>query len=302
MAKVCYYELDSFNSLLHDAHKRLTLFHVNVRSIRNKKDQLDDYFSQLSFAFDVLMFSETWLTSGEDPPYFQGYTYNGLVCTEGRGGGVAIYVKDTINHENIPQFSSVNENIECLMMRLPRALTTVVYVIYRPPTASKPAFLESIENVLNYSCHSGLDFAIMGDVNVDMLSLNASARQLTEVMNYFACENVITKATRVTAETATLLDICITNLCSLSCVAGTLSLGISDHLPIFLAFPISRDRYQANNNEKVVFRKINDHTLEVFRQRIIEEDWERVLQVAGPNDAYEIFFGKLEPCYDIAFP
>lgn len=113
MDKECYYELASCNRLLHDAHKRLTLFHLNVRSIRNKKEQLADFFSRLSFSFHVLMFSETWLTTGEDPPSPESYKYNGLVRTEERGGGVAIYVKEIHNHEVVSEFSCINKNIEC---------------------------------------------------------------------------------------------------------------------------------------------------------------------------------------------
>lgn len=105
-----------------------------------------------------------------------------------------------------------------------------------PPSGSKQAFLESAESLLHYSC-SGLPFTVMGDVNIDMLSLNASARQLTELVNTFGCENAITNATRLTGKTATLLNICITNSWSPSLVAGAISLEISDHLPIFCAFP-----------------------------------------------------------------
>lgn len=161
--------------------------------------------------------------------------------------------------------------------------------------------MESVESLLHYSCRSGLPFTVMGDVNIDMLSLNASSRQLTELMNTFGCVNAITNATRLSGETATLLDICIINSWSPSLVAGAISLEISDHLPIFCAFPSSRDHYLAIKKEQVLFRKTNAHTLHLFRQRIIEENWEDLFEQVDSNAAYDIFIGKIKKCYGMAF-
>lgn len=46
-----------------------------MRSIRYKHDDSLHLFSSLMFSFDVMLFTETWLTADENPPYFENYTY-----------------------------------------------------------------------------------------------------------------------------------------------------------------------------------------------------------------------------------
>lgn len=292
-----YHDSSSANGLLGAARRCIKVFHLNTRSIRHKTDKILSIFSSLTFSFDLLLFSETWLTVGEDPPYFENYTYNGIVRPVGRGGGVAIYVKQSLKHEVVPQFSLVNEVVECLMVRLEKAFAVIVY---RPPSGCKTKFISFIEDVFEYLCPTGFPFVIMGDVNIDMLSQDATSRQLIALANSFACNNVISKATRLTAETATLLDICLTNTLPTSCVAGSLAVDISDHLPISCTIPSSNGT--CKSNKKVRSRQINADTLGIFRYRVIATDWNHVLQERDANLAYKLFINKLIKCYDEAFP
>lgn len=48
-----------------DLHKltkkdNLNLFHLNVRSVKNKTEDLELLFNNVGVSFDVIMFSETW--------------------------------------------------------------------------------------------------------------------------------------------------------------------------------------------------------------------------------------------------
>lgn len=133
-----------------------------------------------------------------------------------------------------------------------------------------------------------------------MLSNDSSLRQFTELVNSYACENVITEATRITPNTASLLDICITNKRPPLCAAGVLSAEISDHLPVFCLIPLSLDRHQ-RQAEKFI-RKINDQSLEHFRGLVSVTDWASVCKESDPNKAYALFLEKLVLCYEQAFP
>lgn len=188
-----YHDSSSVNSLLGAARRRIKVFHLNTRSIRHKTDKIFNIFSSLTFSFDLLL-----LIEGEDPPYFENYTYNGLVRAIGRGGGVAIYVKQSLKHEAVSQFSVINEVVECFMVRLERAFAVVVY---RPPSGFKVKLIKFIA-VFECLCPTGFPFVIMGDVNIDILSEDATSRQLIALANSFACNNVISKATRLTNRTA----------------------------------------------------------------------------------------------------
>lgn len=111
----------------------LKILHLNTRSIRNKEQQLSDLYASITHRFDILMYTETWLTETEKPPHFHGYSYNGFVRSSGRGGGIAIYVKTSLRHAIISECSVINSSVECMSVRLQKL---IVVVIYRPPSCS----------------------------------------------------------------------------------------------------------------------------------------------------------------------
>ena len=63
--KCHYYTEESFNSALQKEHVHsddLSLLHINIRSIRNKFDELSDYLASLKNDFSIIGLTETWLT------------------------------------------------------------------------------------------------------------------------------------------------------------------------------------------------------------------------------------------------
>lgn len=265
-----YHDVCALNNLFKDRAKQFSVFHLNARSLRNKQDELCRLFQFISFTFDVLLFTETWLCD-EKAPSFPNYVYNGLTRSLGRGGGVAIYVQQTIPHAVVAELSFINPDVECLTVNI--GICTVV-VIYRPPAGNKLHFFEFLEDLFCHLCSNRRSFEIMGDLNINMLVDDAPSLQLTELINSFACTSLITKATRLTGKTATLLDLCISNVHPPDIAAGLLSLDISDHLPIFCLFPVSR---KSENKPDELTCRIDEQSLNRFRLLVCNTDWRCIL-------------------------
>lgn len=49
-----------------------------------------------------------------DAPYFPGYRFELICRQQKKGGGIAIYFKDTLKYELIENFSLISEDIENL--------------------------------------------------------------------------------------------------------------------------------------------------------------------------------------------
>lgn len=130
-------------------------------------------------------------------------------------------------------------------------------------------------------------FLIMGDVNVDMLSGDASCEQLKAILDLFACSNVITQPTRLTTHKATLLDVSITNAPSQTCTSGILPLDVSDHLPIFTFLPLDSDR--GDSSEKPCYRRMNSDQLNEFYHVLETTQWNFVYAEKDPDKAYCLF-------------
>ena len=110
-----------FNNVIYNKDSAPFLFHFNCGSLGSKFDDLENYISSLTFQFDVIALSETWLKADTNIVLYQlGDYYMYLldrVCRN--GGGVAIYVKNTFRHRLLNQMTYVvNDLLECLSIEL----------------------------------------------------------------------------------------------------------------------------------------------------------------------------------------
>jgi len=90
-----YYTPTEFNSLINKCNcpSRLSMFHVNVRSLNANASGLVCYLSTLTLIFDIIILSEIWSTNiSLYTNLFHNYDffYN---LPSGRAGGVGIYAK-----------------------------------------------------------------------------------------------------------------------------------------------------------------------------------------------------------------
>lgn len=188
----------------------------------------------MAIKFDLLTFSETWLTPNNVPPRFVGYTYSGLVRSSGRGGGIALYVIEQLKHEIIDELSHISPFIECLVVKV---MNVIVVVVYRPPTGKQQEFFDYFDTLLQKLNSMCMPFLIIGDININMLGDSPSSKQLQSILNSYACTNTITKPSRISEKSSTLLD--VTNLSNTKCISGLLSYDVRDHLPIFSLLSLS---------------------------------------------------------------
>ena len=107
-------------------------------------------------------------------------------------------------------------------------------------------FTEYFEELLGYINQRKYDVYILGDFNIDFFKY--ASHQPTEKYLDMLYSNdiipVITKPTRITDHTKTLIDHIYTNTSISQIVSGIALSDISDHLPVFCVIntPIKRNR------------------------------------------------------------
>lgn len=138
--------------------------HQNIQSLKSKSDQINHIL--LESNLDFLCLTETWLhkNSPSAALIVPGYDIYRRDRTDAKGGGVMIYVRNTIYYNEI-QLQNPSD-LECVALNMiisPQMSYTIV-VIYRPPS-SNISFYKKLKTVL---CQ--LDFKkeiiIMGDFNL----------------------------------------------------------------------------------------------------------------------------------------
>ena len=126
-----------------------------------------------------------------------------------------------------------HEQLECLWIEIfpEKAKSWLLCTIYRPPDTSlylPKNFNELFNNMLEKASNeSNSDIVLMGDINVNFLCRRNN--DIKSILTLHGLKQLVTKATRVTENTSSLIDIIATNNESKIVKTEVIPLGISDH-------------------------------------------------------------------------
>lgn len=189
--------------------KDVTVFHLNVRSLQNKEDDVCTLLDDCDVAFDVIMFSETWYQDDQPVLNLPGYKHFCLNRICRRGGGVAIYAEQRETYQILDCLTEMNEDYEILTLTSGSRLFSVVY---RPPSANVAGFLSFLDSYLEFAPTNYFSFVLGGDFNINMMEPSHAGTQFRSVLSSFRYENAILTSTRTTLESESVLDLFITNI------------------------------------------------------------------------------------------
>ena len=204
------------------------------------------------YQFDIVTMSETWLKDNNllllhvtIPGYSEVFRNR-----ETRGGGVGIYIKEYIKFKRRTDIKSRYLQMEHLWIEVPgrnKNSKALIGMIYRSESHINYAgWLQAFDALLGDITISrdGL-LLITGDFNVNLLDQASSmTRQYANILDSFNLIQHVTKPTRTTKSSATLIDHIITNMPQ--CVMHTDVLPcplISDHDAPYCTLNIRISRY-----------------------------------------------------------
>lgn len=294
---VCF-PSDLGRSFKNKTNKPFSVLHLNVRSARNKSDELGIFLNDFGFSFDVIMLTETWFTQNSDVLDFDNYATFYLNRCSRRGGGVAMYIKKETQCNLMTDITTMTENYESLCVQLGN---TVLAVMYRPPSGDSSAFLGFLERLFQFVGENGYSLILGGDFNIDMNCATVRQVEFSSLFQSFGFFNVITNSTRVTSLSETLLDLFITNITRTRISAGVVCSDISDHLPIYFFADIHNLGKNPCHENAYFSPVVNVETLDVFRRRVESENWDDVLSKDSADEAYDSFMHQFCSLYKECF-
>ena len=197
-----------------------------------------------------------------------------------------MYLSDDFEAKVRDDLCFVNEELaESLFLEIPRAQgkNIVIGVIYRPPNQSVGDFLFAYKELIGKISEENQTCYIMGDFNFNLMDHHC---EFLDGMYSNMFIPLITRPTRITSQTATLIDNIFTNQLSHCLRSGLLFTDISDHLPVF-SICFEDKTYTRNVNDVIVFRDKN-------KQNVAKFD--------DPNISYKTFLSKYTEIYNLSFP
>lgn len=190
---------------------------------------------------DVLCISETWLSPQTPDTLITIPNYKIHRHDNGRGSGVCIYAKDTLNPTLIDTTPGKHPGIEDVWIQIQcrKLPSLIIGCMYRHPKAPHTSFDHISDLLKSISLHKKSIF-LLGDLNDNLLSTNSKIPQITKNNKM---HQLIDKPTRITQSSATLLDVIITNNPTLVINTDVIPSAIADHDLITLTVNISKPKH-----------------------------------------------------------
>ena len=154
---------------------------------------------------------------------------------------------------------------------------------------------------------TGIKHVILtADNNLDLLKYgrHTETTRLVDILNEHAFVPTISRPTRITSHSATLIDHIFVNSCHAVTNSGVLTEALSDQLPIFVTLLIDPNRinqrlFCLENNS---YRTINQSNLDRFKRELQDADWRSVHLVESADDKFNAFETIYTSIYNKNFP
>ena len=200
--------------------------------------------------------------------------------TYASGGGILIYIPETINFQYRNDFSLQENNYPLefiwLEFKHPNSKRFLMAIMYQP--GNNTLWRDNLNYVLDMADNEHKEIIMLGDLNTNFQDKH-SYQQLHVLTSQYQLKQLIDAVTRpISGKT---IDLIFTSKEDNVIKSGVLDIGMSDHLPIFISRKInSRISIKQGLHTTISYRRKKDFIASDFDNDLVEEI---------PLSLYEIF-------------
>ena len=311
----------------------LAVLSLNIRSIHKNVDKINESISEY-YNYDVINLNETScnmskLANGADDLLIDGFhppIHQSPARTSCRGGGLLTYVNkrvcNTGDIESIKSDLQPNISGELLITKIKSCKkhknTVLIVNVYRSPSSQNVAEFVKIldENLFKLRKHIKKLVLMADDFDIDLLkySTDINSQSLIDTAASHGFAQVISRPTRITDHSATLIDHIFINNVNKLVSSSVVSIDLSDHLGPYAR--LSLDPSYDSNTHYIIdpsckpnnhvhnpkeFRVFNEANHDKFRELVQCEQWD-ALEGLNAEAKYEKFYQTYMSHYEAAYP
>ena len=264
---------------MEEAHKqidvKLSILNLNCQCINSKFDKIKLFLEGIinnSMPVSVITLQETWADNETEINFFNLPNYT-MVYDDSRlskHGGLVTYIHNTFTFERLSD-DIYNQNstvYESMFLKIHNKSSKVIKYI--------------IGNIYR-----------RGDYNINLLKIDSSlhCNRFFENITTLGFFPQITRPTRLSGESNTLIDNIFTNDFCKPHLSGILVTPISDHLMQFCTIIGKKERSSKNYPKYIEVENLSPLAMNNFKQAIVKSNVYQKLKTdpdANPNNNYEI--------------
>ena len=307
-----YYLENMFNEKIKKckiSNQSFSVLHMNIRSMQKNLGSLENYLEALDHNFTAIGISESWLKEyNVDRHVLDGYKAVHKYRPLRSGGGVSIFIQESLEYFTREDLCHQNNSIESVFIEIDKTQlgkdkNVIIGVVYRPPNGDIDLFNTYMSELLSKIKSERKYVSCLGDYNISLLNYDTHGptQEFADLMYSHSLFPCITKPTRVTAKSASLIDniFCNNDLNDDNGFTGILYTDISDHFPIFHIDSSCATKTTCSYFKKRTFSQQN---IEQFSSNLRNRNWSDLLSYNDPNFAYNVFSNSITELFDTCFP
>ena len=308
--KCDYLDPTSCNDL-NPENYNLVILQLNIRSLLAHQTALKELLQTMSnknSAVDIILLCETFLASNtEKLVYIPGYHLVTNNRNNHKGGGVAILIREGITYRKKNELCHMSDKeLESVYVDITAKNGRQIRIgsIYRAPNTDVKKLMEHIELVSTKTGQLSNHELILGmDQNIDLLKSNehTNTRKFLDLILDSGLWPVITRPTRITQRSATLIDnIYISKNLQCKFDSAILVDDISDHLPLVAL--LRQTKITDMSPIEFMSCRLNNTKISRIHQKLHTTDWNGILNSEDINANTNQFMSELEAVMNTEAP
>ena len=274
-------------------------FNIHVHSFASKFEQLKVMVGRLNntgIKVHFILLCETFLMENNAHLYnIPGYSFIHKCRNTLSKGGVAMYILNEFNFREIPDLvTNIEGEFECICAEIEvkqDKRNLIIAEIYRIPNTNERQSIARYDEVMSSLVNTKCDILLGTNQNFDYVKVNSNAN-VSELLDVFFTQGIlptVTKPTRITHSSATLIDNIYVK-CDMYQNIHSLILfsDISDHFPILTCMGQKR---HSRKKEPLTFtqRHVGPEQIHRINDALLSTTWGDLLTHTDINQCYSTF-------------
>ena len=274
----------------------LRIGHLNVNHIYNKITDITTTLSNSGKPFHVFGLSESRLTINMPSCDLSipGYSILRRDSKANNETGLIIYINDILSYKHLSHLDQPGVEAVWLEIGFSKSTPILVGFCYRNP-ASRVDWVHAFTAMMDNVVFESKELILLGDFNIDLQKPNS---QWTYNLDTYNLHQLIKLPTRVTQNSATLIDhiyVSETRHAIETCVPIS---NISDHYPVCVTWSKKGVKIPKIGHKTIRYRCFTSFNEQLFLQDLLSSPLSSVYDKTDPEDALNFWIDSFVSIYN----
>ena len=278
----------------------LRLGHLNINHVYNKISDVTTTLSNSGRPFHVFGLSESRLTINMPSCdlAIPGYTILRRDPKTSNETGLIIYISNSLSYKHLSHLDHPGVESIWLEICIAKSSPILVGYCYRNP-ASRVNWIQDFMEMMDNVTFQGKELILLGDFNID---LNKPNQQWTNYLTTCNLHQLIKTPTRVTQNSATLIDHIYVSEAKNAVETCVPVSNISDHYPVCVTWSKKGAKIPKISHKVIKYRCFSNFDEHLFLQDLSSSSLNLVHNKTDPEDAVQFWIDTFTTVYNSHAP